>query len=64
MVIGQQMKEEGHDKKLLIVFIFNFPFICYLSRICKCYESQVLNTHPLSKDKFLSVMLWSIVYLH
>ena len=35
MVIGQQMEEEGHDQNLLMVFVLNFPFICYLRRICK-----------------------------
>ena len=29
-----------------------------------CYEHQVLNTHPLSKEKLLSVMLWWNVYLY
>ena len=29
-----------------------------------CYESQVLNTHLLSKNKLLPVMLWCIVYLY
>ena len=32
MVIGQQMEEEGYDQNN--VFTSNFPFICYLSRIC------------------------------
>ena len=51
--------------KLLMIFICNFPFICYLGRICnKCYEPQVLNTHPLSMEELLSVMLWCSVYLY
>ena len=29
-----------------------------------CYEAQVLNTHLLSKEELLSVMLWCSVYLY
>ena len=29
-----------------------------------CYESQVLNKHPLSKEELLAVMLWPGVYLN
>ena len=39
MAIGKQMKEEGHDQNYEW-FLFNFPFICYLVRICK---QRVMN---------------------
>ena len=29
-----------------------------------CYESQVLNTHLLSKEELISVILWCSVYLY
>ena len=32
MLIGQQKKKRGMIK--VMVFTLNFPFICYLSRIC------------------------------
>ena len=32
---GKKREERKEASKLLMVFIFNFPFICYLARIYK-----------------------------
>ena len=29
-----------------------------------CYEPQVSNTHPLSKDELLSVIMWGSGYFY